>query len=409
MSRFFEKIKSLSDRQTGLSLLFFLVLFEALAAAFALHRPPWGDEVHFYQTVVQFGRDMGLQTIKHYNEMSAPLPFMLYAWWGRLFGFELWILRLLSIVIALATYMGFYFLLLRMRASTLLSLLATLFLALHPYMVGLSLFVFTDMLPILASVLALLFLLTKRYVLLSLAAMAGILSRQYFIFFTGAVILFSVLAMLRGRDRACGKTLAASVISLIPIALLVLYWQGPSPQNEINYLYLNETFRFHGGYFNLYVILAFVYLLPFVVWRAKNFLREKWIWGAALPLSFLYFLAPVEACPAARRINLDTVGYFHKFLRMTIGAAWEDAVFYLAYLAGWVVLMYLGRLTVQRLVQRKHDLLLLISLIIISFYLIMPLSYLLWEKYFIPLVPVFICFFILDWISEKNFTANTGR
>ena len=82
----------------------FLALFEAVAAWVGFQQGPWGDEIHFYQTVQQFGQCMGLNTLKCYNEMSSPLPFVVYAMWGNVFGFELGVLRFLSVVIALLTY-----------------------------------------------------------------------------------------------------------------------------------------------------------------------------------------------------------------------------------------------------------------------------------------------------------------
>ena len=111
----------------------------------AFERPYWGDEIHFVETINRFGKNMGLNTIKHYNEMSTPLPFMLYALWGRIFGFEIHILRILSVIIAVATYILFHWLLFLIFGNIKVASLTSAFLVLHPYMVGFSVFVFTDM------------------------------------------------------------------------------------------------------------------------------------------------------------------------------------------------------------------------------------------------------------------------
>ena len=40
-----------------------------------LHGEPWGDERHFVETVRLFASAPTLETLRHYPEMSGPLPF----------------------------------------------------------------------------------------------------------------------------------------------------------------------------------------------------------------------------------------------------------------------------------------------------------------------------------------------
>ncbi|MDH5683388.1 MAG: hypothetical protein OEZ20_02865 [candidate division WOR-3 bacterium] len=87
----------------------FLIIFEGIAVyVINLKSPYWADEVHFVETIRQFGKEINLNLIRHYNEMSTPLPFILYALWGRIFGFEVHILRYFSMIIAFITYILFY-------------------------------------------------------------------------------------------------------------------------------------------------------------------------------------------------------------------------------------------------------------------------------------------------------------
>jgi len=88
--------------------------------------------------------------------MSGPLTFAIYGAWGRLAGFGTAELRLLSPLIASATALvWFAFLRDRLRSCTVVGLaLATL--VLNPYFIGLSVFVFTDMLALLGPGLGLL-------------------------------------------------------------------------------------------------------------------------------------------------------------------------------------------------------------------------------------------------------------
>jgi hypothetical protein len=96
-------LKNLKDnyRPSFIYFLIAFIIFESIVViAGDLNREPWGDEYHFVQTVKQFGTNFSIETLTHYNEMSGPLPFIIYSLWGRVFGFDLFILRLLSILIA---------------------------------------------------------------------------------------------------------------------------------------------------------------------------------------------------------------------------------------------------------------------------------------------------------------------
>jgi hypothetical protein len=126
-----------------------LVLGPLVLWAAVRSRPPWGDEAHFLGTVRLFGQGISVDLLRTYPEMSAPLTYVLYAAWGRLAGFGTPELRLLSPVIASATgLLWFAFLKDHLRSRLAVSMsLATL--VLNPYFIGLSVFVFTDMLALL--------------------------------------------------------------------------------------------------------------------------------------------------------------------------------------------------------------------------------------------------------------------
>src|SRR5262249_25332232 len=86
-----------------------LALEAILAWSVGIGRPFRGDEPHFVETIIQFGtRPLNLDLLTHYNEMSGPVPFVLYGTWGRVFGFGPPVLRLFSVVVALATYLLWY-------------------------------------------------------------------------------------------------------------------------------------------------------------------------------------------------------------------------------------------------------------------------------------------------------------
>ncbi|MBL4701927.1 MAG: hypothetical protein JKX85_11785 [Phycisphaeraceae bacterium] len=62
-----------------------------------------GDEMRFIETSKSFANNFGLTLLKHYEEMSTPLPFMVFGLWGEIFSFELWSMRIGAMLIALCT------------------------------------------------------------------------------------------------------------------------------------------------------------------------------------------------------------------------------------------------------------------------------------------------------------------
>ena len=93
----------LSYRKSLIFVIAFWIGFQLMAVlGIGIDRPPYSDEQHFCETVVSFGEEITIEKLRTYDEMSTPLQFVLYSLWGRLFGFAMWQLRMLSIIIALA-------------------------------------------------------------------------------------------------------------------------------------------------------------------------------------------------------------------------------------------------------------------------------------------------------------------
>ncbi len=376
--------------------LFFLLLFQSTVFYLASQRETWGDEGHFVNTVRYFGTGLTIDKVRHYNEMSGPLPFMLYAAWGNLFGFDLNTLRLLSLILSLILYVTFCYLLFLITQNEWSSIVGTVFLVLHPYMIGLSAFVFTDLLPILASVVALTAMYKKRYVLFLFALIVSLLSRQYFVFFIGAVIIFYTFNYIQTKSREYLLMLLAAGLSVVPLILLMILWQGASPQNVRTEMYLGEAYRFHLSYLNLYVAQISIYMLPYLVWRRKIFYSSKTILWISLFISFIYFFGPVEPCKAALQHNVSTVGYFHKLIVISGIEPFRHVIFYISFLFALPVILTMLRNIFNQISTFKSDPKLFYELAFFMFFLIMPFSYLVWEKYFMPLVPLFVIYFIIQ-------------
>jgi len=402
----------MTDREPGkcwgiVSVVTFLVIIEGVVLYFGINHLYWGDEVHFVKTVRLFGEGFTLDTLRRYNEMSSPLPFMVYALWGQLFGFELQVLRLLSIVIAIATYLTFYQLLFSCLDNRKLAFLTTAFLALHPYMIGLSIFVFNDMLSIFFLVLGCVAIWRKSPLLFGLSSMFGLLCRQYFAFLPTAAGLFFLLKYLKTRGRLARNMVLAVLLSFLPLVLLFLFWGGLSPQNEMRTYYLFDDLYFHPDFLVLYILQYFVYLLPFVLWRWKHFYKDLKILGSSAVISLVYLWFPVTASRYAVAVGVDTVGFYHRFVRYIAGEQWEHVVLYLSFLLGLPLLITLVKGGYMRWMHRDLGFVFFLDLAILAFFIFMPFSYLNWEKYFLLVMPLAVLQMLL--VREEKLSPSPRR
>lgn len=324
--------------------------------------------------------------------MSTPLPFIMYSVWGRIFNFNIQTLRIFSVIIAFVTYLLFHKLIFSIFNNSKIAIFATFFIVMHPYMVGLSIFVFTDMLTILFIVLSCVSIRNKNPIILLISLACGLLCRQYFIFFTLAVFIYFFLKLYRGnlQNNNIFLMLLSVFISIMPLVLLVILWKGFSPDNELTNIYLDEAYSYHLSYFTLYICQLFIYLLPMLLISWRSFYTNNKTMLICIILSWFYWLFPVRPCKYHVDANIHTVGFFHRFINYIFGGNQfiEDVVFYIAFLLGLPIIIFVMKDTYDKWMNNNLDFSFLLNLSIITFLMVMPFSYMHWEKYFLPLLPL---------------------
>jgi 4-amino-4-deoxy-L-arabinose transferase-like glycosyltransferase len=368
-----------------------------------LDRPCYHDECHFVETVERFGRDMSLTTIRRYNEMSTPLPFILYALWGRLFGSSLRVLRLFSLLVAVVTYALFYRLLARLLGRRSITFASAAFLILNPYMIGLSVFVYTDMLTLLFIILSCMALLQKKPVVLFVSLSAGLLCRQFTVFLVLALAVFYTLRAFISRDRHAQKMLLACGCALVPLGALIILWRGLSPDNAVRTVYLDAGINFHSDHLMLYLTMFCVYLLPFVVVNWRHVYRDVRVLVVSFVLAWTYWLSPVSASVYTRMIDKYTTGFFHRaVLSVTKSDALVHVIYFILYMTAIPVLWYIIHDLVQGLVNKRIDFSFFLDVCIMWFLVIMPFAYMAWEKYFLLIMPIGIMRLVLTAFPPKT-------
>ena len=366
----------------------FIAGYAVTLTTFGLHRPCWHDECHFVETIRLFISDPSLSTLRHYNEMSTPLPFILYAAWGTVFGDSLVSLRLLSVIIAVITICAYFYFFLKELGRPTAALFLTVFLALNPYMAGASIFVFTDMLAMLFLVLLCFAIRNRSPGLSFVASAAGLLCRQYFLFVVIASVAYCVWCFFLQKKRRDVFTAAGLAAGIIPLVALFFLWKGFCPVNEYRMRYMNDAFVFHPNSVTLYGLQLFVYMLPVIYcfWKPLYLNRRRLI--IALVASCSYWIFPVAVSAPGVAAGKFTVGYFHRLLRIWPGESMEHIVFFICFMFALPIFISIISDTWRRLISRETDFTLFLDFLIISFFIIMPFSYLHWEKYFLPMVPI---------------------
>ncbi len=360
----------------------FLLVAIPLSLWFLLrNHAPWGDEEHFVETVRLFGAGLSVDLLRSYPEMSAPLTYLAYAGWGHLVGFGLAELRLLSPLVAAATALAWFaFLRDQVRPRVLVWLtLATL--VLNPYFLGLSVFVFTDMFALLGLSLVALGV-SRRWPLLTLAGViVAVCSRQYFVFVPFALLLAAILASDR-RDALVQLALPA-ILGLLPLGLLVLLWGGLAPANELRDVYASGPLRFDAHTFSLYLAAPALYLAPLALLMWLSPTRGMLV-AAGLAMAFV-IVFPIQVSPVQIMDGILTVGFLHRAIEFVVPGT--VGVFVLFPLLAAVNAAALGRLLIERgrslPVMDHAERFLWCG--IVAFLIVMPFSYMPWEKYALPL------------------------
>lgn len=342
-----------------------------------LQAPTHGDEGHFRRTVLMYLEELTLETLRTYPEMSGPLPFALYAAWAALWqDASLATLRLCALLIALCTGLVLWAQLVRSALPPLWQVLAGAWLLLYPYFAGTALYVYTDMSAL--GLLALAWLAASRghWRAYALWLALALLCRQYLLFLPMALAAHH---LWQGQWRS--PALWAQLWGTLPLIMLMAYWQGAAPDSPVRTQYLTYGLRFAPEAVWVYLIQMLVLGLPLWLWALRS-TRLRWpLVLAALALAQLYWLWPVQAAPISQDEGYFTVGLLDKVLHRSPTLARHLAYVGLLAMALWV----LASVAIQRAWHRQQA-----GWVLLAFLLLMPFSYLIWEKYALPIWPVLV-------------------
>jgi hypothetical protein len=208
-----------------------------VAALTGLGFPIQTDEAKFHWDVVrQFGETWPAIPWRDYHAATPPLPYLLWAAWGKVWGYELPALRALTLIMTYAGVLAFYGLALRRGHPW--PLAESLLLLFSPYVFLNSFTLYTVNMGLLFEVLALWYYLDEerlgwRGLLVgSLAATVAVCCRQHYLFLAAGMGLWWLVRTWNRRHNLHGGDVRDVVLIALPLLVtlpLFLAWGGFTP------------------------------------------------------------------------------------------------------------------------------------------------------------------------------------
>lgn len=381
-----------------------IVLYEICVLYFInLDHSVWGDERHFYNTILFF-KDFDLSKIADYKEVTPPFTYLIYALWGKVVGFEISSLRILSIIISTGIAFFLHYLIFSLFQKRSFAILGTLLFIFNPYVIGMSIFIYTDMLAVLFVIILLIGILKNNIILIFFSSCFSILTRQYnIVFLIAAVIYFFFLYLEKGEKKNLFNIIAV-IVSTFPLIFLFYIWGGISPPTGAKYWIGNNSLQYNLNSLSTYLSIIPIYTLPLfavVSWRNK----ENWkFYIVFFAIGLIYFFFRVEASNVTlTQTDLTTVGLFHKSLQNIVGDGFiQHIIFYFFFVMGlWFIYKVVCRFW-RKIKTRTTNWFSFGEMTIMFYLLIMPFSYQIWEKYILILLPSIIVYLFELYIAKDN-------
>lgn len=373
-----------------------------LTATGLLQHDLWHDEQHFAETMRAFGSRYlpSLELLRSYNEMSTPLPFLMFGLGGRLVDFDLATMRYGMVLLAAAMLFVLYRTLSILSDSPRWSLASALAFLMNPYVFGASICLYTDIPALLFGTMALFAYVTRRPFWFGVLVWCAMMSRQYYVFLPLGILTFELGAVLFDR-RIRSEWIWSPLLGLFCMVPLFLWWNGLAPQTELKAVYLDPQPTFHAASAILYISLGCWYAIPFFLIVFRRCYASFSNILLAVVLSMLFFIFPIRATDEAVSGGVHTVGLLHRALVQVGGEITAQTVFYLGFVGALIPVVG----GVRGLLKHRPISPLSAALVSVlgAFLLVMSFSYHVWEKYYLPALSVE---FVLLGLLKKEFTTS---
>lgn len=354
----------------------FLIIFIATGLNFKIN---WDEGLHL-AGIYQF-RDSSFSEfdLRMYPSSTTPLFHIIFSFFAKIIGSELWKLRFINLLTGFFTVLIFYRIARNMKNQY--PFLNTVLFLFFPYFLVLSSSVMTDILALFFGMLALMFYIennsTRNMLFGSIFSTLAVLTRQFWLFLPAGMILYYILTYKNNHKKL--KDIFLFFIPIIVFIPFVLYWGGMAPPAlKENNFYVATNFNqlYQIGYFLLF--LGF-YFFPYVLVVSQSFKSKfKYIY-LTLPIIFIIFYNIINECNGITCQILHFSNYLYPFL-----------LFILLFVALTIIITYLS----------KNEFNLKLMLFILSYLGVIILTPYISERYLMVFVP-FLILALFDKIERK--------
>ncbi len=370
----------------------FSLLTLSIAGILFIKLPFHGDEKHIVETIKLFADNFAFNTIKDYPEVTPPFFYMFYALWAKIFSSSTESLRLLTLIISFITWQLLFFFIKMFVKNDIHVFLLSLLIVINPYFFGTNVFVFTDMLTIMLILLSIISFIKNKLFLFFIFSTLAILSRQYAVIIPAAVIVYSLLSY-KNNNLISRNNIIASLISFIPLIILFVIWKNISPASGIEKWIVPNLSFYNLDYINTYITFSVIYIFPLALILFSKIKLNYKRFFIAFSITILLAVFPVKPSLATLEFtDYKTVGIVHQVFAKFLGyeSFGLEIVLWVFLFAGCYINIEIMKRFYLKVKSKSYNKELILPLLWFLFLLIMPLSYQVWEKYLIMILPFYV-------------------
>jgi len=383
-----------------------LLPFCVMIFAFGLNFRLIGDEGPWtLQVVSKFSEQWPFPDIVNYRSSTTPLPYLIFAGFGKLVGFEIWKLRLITFFLTFLAVNIFYDLCKQYKLpSPLLGALSLLF---FPYVFFHGFTVYTVCFALFFEVIALKFYLVENPSIKSLlggsiAATLAIYSRQEYLAIPVGMLLYEFIHLVKENNyRATIKAnflrwfiLAIPLMLILPLFIL---WGGTNPpvqQEEFYLTIIPQHLSFVPIFIGAYFFSALVSIDFKILFKNKLFILFVFLILGSIYVAFpLEYSEEIQIVAVGKGIISHGLDLFAQY----VGSFVSEALKAFLWIAGLILI--LSELLNSELDSIKMKL----FSILVSFVGLITLTPYVAERYYVLAVAPLVIIFHK---SQRNWMVN---
>jgi len=341
---------------------------------------PRKDELHFWPTSLQFSHSWipSVELLRSYNELSAPLPFVVFGQAEYWFSRGIWAGRCINFALSLAVLLIFVLGTSARHGKRILAVIGVLSM---PYFMACATHLYTDTMAVFFTVVGVFLHLRRRSLLSAAAFILAISCRQYMIAFPLGIFVFEVMRGTRAKDLSGLKFPWPAVWQFVACASLagwVALWGGFCPPAAAEAQGIAtvqpEVIVFQNSLYAL-ACLGFYFVLPeMILFRGRFHMPSGLVRIAMLclvaGLGLCFAMFPPWANTAQSQI--PTMGYMDKLMHVLLPDIARIAIYYI-----------LAALATIRFLRWNLE-----GSLVLANVLLMMKAHLAWDKYMLPLIVV---------------------